>query len=107
MIFIDGSNFYHGLKNNLGKFDIDFQKFSLAVTGNRRFVWTHYYNAPLDRLADPEIITKTISKKAAAFVKNRASKNLMILFKVPVLSQSSPEFPPAFPDSVKPPSLIS
>ena len=55
MIFIDGSNFYHGLKKNIGKnIDIDFNKLAENVSGNRIFVRTQYYNAPLDQKMDPE-----------------------------------------------------
>jgi len=54
MIFIDGSNFYHGLKKDVGNLDIDFKKFTELLTGSRKLVGVYYYNAPLDRIADPE-----------------------------------------------------
>ena len=54
MIFIDGSNFYHGLKNDIGGVDIDFNKFAELLAGNRELIGVHYYNAPLDSKMDPE-----------------------------------------------------
>lgn len=48
-IFVDGSNFYHGLRNNIGDVDIDFQKFGEILSGKRNLVGIFYYNAPLDR----------------------------------------------------------
>lgn len=49
MIFIDGSNFYHGLKNVLGKTNIDFQKLAEKLCGERELVRIYYYNAPVQR----------------------------------------------------------
>jgi len=49
-IFIDGSNFYHGLKTNIGRTDIDFYKLSLLLCSeNRSLVRTYYYNAPVNK----------------------------------------------------------
>jgi uncharacterized LabA/DUF88 family protein len=54
MIFIDGSNFYHGLKKNTGKdIDIDFSKLGKSISGKRRLIRIHYYNAPLDQKMNP------------------------------------------------------
>ncbi|OYD13723.1 hypothetical protein CH333_10175 [candidate division WOR-3 bacterium JGI_Cruoil_03_44_89] len=45
-IFIDGSNFYHGMRDNLGKdINIDFEKFSKLLPGSRKLVRTYYYNS--------------------------------------------------------------
>jgi uncharacterized LabA/DUF88 family protein len=53
MIFIDGSNFYHGLKANLGKTSIDFAKFSELLCGQEReHIRSYYYNVPLHREDD-------------------------------------------------------
>ena len=55
MIFIDGSNFYHGLKAELDiKEDskvpaIDFQKFASLLCGNRKLEKIYYYNVPLSQ----------------------------------------------------------
>ncbi len=55
MIFIDGSNFYHGLKKNIGEnIAIDYSKLAKSIAGGRNFIRTYYYNAPLDQGMDPE-----------------------------------------------------
>jgi uncharacterized LabA/DUF88 family protein len=59
IVFIDGSNFYHGLKRNCsaktGDFkDIDFGKFVSKIIGNRKLIRTYYYNASVDQEKDPE-----------------------------------------------------
>ncbi len=54
-VFIDGSNFYHGIKHNIGKTNIDFNKLSLMLcTPQRELVRTYYYNAPVNREDDEE-----------------------------------------------------
>jgi uncharacterized LabA/DUF88 family protein len=55
MIFIDGSNIYHILKNMFPEKrpnDFDFGKFVEHLVGSRKLVRTYYYNAPLDREKD-------------------------------------------------------
>jgi uncharacterized LabA/DUF88 family protein len=47
-LFIDGSNFYHGLKQNINRVDIDFGKLANLLCGNRKLVRIYYYNAPVD-----------------------------------------------------------
>ena len=55
MIFIDGSNFYHGLRKNIGEdTNIDFSKLGKVIADIRKLVRTHYYNAPLDQKINPE-----------------------------------------------------
>ncbi len=51
IIFIDGSNFYHSLKDTFGyhENEIDFQKLINFLKGKRMLVSVYYYNAPLDR----------------------------------------------------------
>ncbi len=54
-IFIDGSNFYNGLKKDIGNTNIDFHKFGELLCGNnRKLIGTYYYNAPLDLSHDKE-----------------------------------------------------
>jgi len=53
-IFIDGSNFYHGLKSNIGNTSIDFAKLGEVLCRGRRLVRTYYYNAPVDQTREPE-----------------------------------------------------
>jgi len=49
MVFIDGSNFYHGLKNNLGQTNVDFFTFGKKLAGADRLVRIAYYNSPRRR----------------------------------------------------------
>ncbi len=53
VIFIDGSNFYHGLKSNIGKTTVDFEKFVNKLVNGRELVRTYYYNAPVNQTEDP------------------------------------------------------
>ena len=54
MVFIDGSNLYHGLKEALGHARVDFQRFcSLLCGSSRRLVHVNYYNVPLRQADDP------------------------------------------------------
>lgn len=55
MIFIDGSNLYHGLKGNNCSTRVDFLKLSEFLTGPRRkFIRTYYYNAVYKQKDDPQ-----------------------------------------------------
>lgn len=54
-VFIDGSNFYFGLKDNIGKTNIDFHKLSLLLcSSSRELIRTYYYNAPVNKEDDVE-----------------------------------------------------
>jgi uncharacterized LabA/DUF88 family protein len=54
MVFIDGSNLYYGIKNAMGRTDLDFDKFVKTLVGDtRELVRTYYYNAPIDQSSDP------------------------------------------------------
>jgi uncharacterized LabA/DUF88 family protein len=59
-IFIDGSNFYHSVKDMLGLHDsqITFSKLIELLRKNRLLIGTHYYNAHLDRGYNEEIYWK-------------------------------------------------
>lgn len=47
-VFIDGSNFYYGCRQNLGRSDVNLGAFAeLLVTPARNLVRTYYYNCPL------------------------------------------------------------
>jgi uncharacterized LabA/DUF88 family protein len=52
-IFIDGNNFYHGLKYLFGEsrkvMDFDFEKFCNSLTEDMELVNIFYYNASLDK----------------------------------------------------------
>lgn len=53
MIFIDGSNFYYGLRDALGTAKIDFDIFDNLLCGQeRRLVHVHYYNVRLRQAVD-------------------------------------------------------
>lgn len=54
MVFIDGSNLYHGLKATIGHARLAFERFSAELCGStRRLVHTHYYNIPVRQADDP------------------------------------------------------
>ena len=57
-IFIDGNNFYYGLKiiysDTKNPIDFDFKKFCDFLAGNRKIATIFYYNAPLDINRDLE-----------------------------------------------------
>lgn len=55
MLFIDGSNFYHAVKQICGKASVDFAKLVSALVGpGRDLVRVYYYNAPVNALEVPE-----------------------------------------------------
>lgn len=55
IIFIDSSNFYHGLKECIGRVDINFEKFGRKLCGkNRKFLRIYYYNVPAIKEYDEE-----------------------------------------------------
>jgi uncharacterized LabA/DUF88 family protein len=53
-VFIDGSNLYRVLKDNKGRYNLDFQKFAEKLVGTRRLLRTYYYTAPVDQFKDFE-----------------------------------------------------
>ena len=60
-IFIDGSNFYHALREASLPVKVDFGKLGVKLTGtDRRHIHTYYYNAPLirPRRDDPQYDAK-------------------------------------------------
>lgn len=62
IIFIDGSNFYHILKDYFNKtkhlMDFDFERFVKKITQERKLIRVYYYSAPLDKRKDEEIYAK-------------------------------------------------
>jgi uncharacterized LabA/DUF88 family protein len=54
MIFIDGSNIYHSLKNFFKKTNMDIGKFSKKLLDKRRLVRIYYYNARVGLREEPE-----------------------------------------------------
>ncbi len=53
MIFVDGSNFYHGLKRYAGKTNLDFSKLAQKLAGDRKLVRLYYYNSSIKQEDDP------------------------------------------------------
>ena len=53
MIFIDGSNLYHVLSQNCGRYDLVFEKFSTKLGDGRDVVRTYYYNIRQDPTFNP------------------------------------------------------
>jgi uncharacterized LabA/DUF88 family protein len=54
MIFIDGSNLYHSLKNHFGRTDLDIGKFCNKILGKRHLIRIYYYNARVGQKEEPE-----------------------------------------------------
>ena len=54
MIFIDGSNLYHSLKNIFGRTGLDIGKFCQKLLGQRHLTRIYYYNANVGRKEEPE-----------------------------------------------------
>lgn len=53
-IFIDGSNLYHALRENLGRTDLNFTEFVKKLVGDRKLFRTYYYNVLQDAARNPE-----------------------------------------------------
>lgn len=50
-IFIDGSNLFHGLKQDFSNINLDFEKFSKKLVGDRKLCRIYYYSS-LPKQAD-------------------------------------------------------
>ena len=53
-IFIDGSNLYHGLKNNFHRQNLNFSEFVTKLCNSRKLFRTYYYNIFQDPTKWPE-----------------------------------------------------
>jgi len=53
-VFIDGSNLYHALRENLGRTDVNFAEFVRKLCGTRRLLRTYYYNVLQEQAQNPE-----------------------------------------------------
>lgn len=49
VIFVDGSNLYHCLMEELHRADVDFARLGEALCEGRRLIRTYYYNAVVRR----------------------------------------------------------
>jgi uncharacterized LabA/DUF88 family protein len=47
-VFIDGSNLYHALRSNYGRYDLNFGEFVKKLCGQRRLYRAYYYNVLQD-----------------------------------------------------------
>jgi uncharacterized LabA/DUF88 family protein len=54
MMFIDGSNLYHSLKDNFKRTDIEMGKLAQKMLDRRRLIRVYYYNARVGRKEEPE-----------------------------------------------------
>jgi uncharacterized LabA/DUF88 family protein len=54
MIFIDGSNLYHSLKNHFRRTDLDIGKFCSKTLNKRQLIRIYYYNAKVGLKEEPE-----------------------------------------------------
>lgn len=54
MIFIDGSNFYHALKQWCGRTDARFERVCEKLVGARQLVRNYYYNAVVDQTREAQ-----------------------------------------------------
>jgi uncharacterized LabA/DUF88 family protein len=54
MVFIDGSNFCHSLKQVRSSLQIDLQYLINKFVGNRNLIRVYYYNAPVNQSEVPE-----------------------------------------------------
>ena len=54
MIFIDGSNFYHALKEIIPDRQVDFGKLPQKLCGGRRLGRTYFYTVPVERKENEE-----------------------------------------------------
>jgi len=55
MIFIDGSNLYHSLKNHFNRADLDLGKFCRKIIQRRQLIRIYYYNAKVGLKQEPEL----------------------------------------------------
>jgi uncharacterized LabA/DUF88 family protein len=55
MIFVDGSNLYHSLKNHFRRTDLDLGKFCRKLLQRRQLVRIYYYNAKVGQKQEPEL----------------------------------------------------
>ena len=53
-IFIDGSNLYHALRDNLSRVDLNFAEFTTKVCAGRPLFRVYYYNVLQDPLQRPD-----------------------------------------------------
>lgn len=55
MVFVDGSNLYHSLKNYFNRTDLDLGKFCRKIIQRRQLIRIYYYNAKVGQKQEPEL----------------------------------------------------
>lgn len=55
MVFVDGSNLYHSLKNYYNRTDLDLGKFCQKILEKRQLIRIYYYNAQVGQKQEPEL----------------------------------------------------
>jgi len=78
IIFIDGSNHYHIVKDMFStkkSMDFNFERFVKYIVGERKLIRVYYYTAPLDRKKDE----KTYVKQQKFFEKLRRIPNFSLV----------------------------
>ena len=79
VVFIDGNNFYFGLRKLYGKDkslkDFDFQSFASFLAGEGKVVGIYYYNAQLDKEFNP----KKFKSQKQFFVRLREIPNFNLV----------------------------
>ena len=54
MVFVDGSNLYHSLREDYQRTDVDFARLGPALCGpDRELIRVYYYNARVDQTQEP------------------------------------------------------
>jgi uncharacterized LabA/DUF88 family protein len=55
MVFVDGSNLYHSLKNHFKRTDLDLGRFCQKLLRRRQLIRIYYYNATVGQKQEPEL----------------------------------------------------
>ncbi len=91
MIFIDGSNFYYGLRVATGNTNVNLERFGKVLCGDKRkLIRIYYYNAPLDQENDKEKYTK--QQKWFDRVRNTPDTTLVLVKMKKRMRDGKPEY---------------
>ena len=55
MVFVDGSNLYHSLRNHFKRTDLDLGRFCQKLLCKRQLIRIYYYNATVGQKQEPEL----------------------------------------------------
>ena len=92
IIFIDGSNFYHSVKDSFDLHDneIDFKKLISILNKERLLIGVYYYNAPLDRGYNEKVYWK--QQRFFAELKKIPGFNVILCTMRKIMRKGKPEF---------------